>query len=208
MMPDTSRKEALVRVNRFRPHVWFLCGLALAVAVPALAQQTAELRKPDVIFVPTPQAVVEAMLKVTKVGPNDVVYDLGCGDGRIVITAVKEYGARGVGIDIDPQRIKDATENAEKQGVKLGDRLEIKQADLFQTDLSPASVVTLYLLPSLNVKLRPKLWRELKVGSRVVSHAFDMGDDWPPDQTINADGRMVYYWLITDAVKKRAAGGQ
>jgi len=207
-MPDTSRKEALVRVNRFRPHVWFLCGLALAVAVPALAQQTAELRKPDVIFVPTPQAVVEAMLKVTKVGPNDVVYDLGCGDGRIVITAVKEYGARGVGIDIDPQRIKDATENAEKQGVKLGDRLEIKQADLFQTDLSPASVVTLYLLPSLNVKLRPKLWRELKVGSRVVSHAFDMGDDWPPDQTINADGRMVYYWLITDAVKKRAAGGQ
>jgi SAM-dependent methyltransferase len=208
MMPDMSRKEALVRVNRFRSCVVLVCGLVLASAVPALAQQSAELRRPDVIFVPTPQAVVEAMLKVTKVGPKDVVYDLGCGDGRIVITAVKEYGARGVGIDIDPQRIKEATENAEKQGVKLGDRLEIKQADLFETDLSPASVVTLYLLPSLNLKLRPKLWRELKVGSRVVSHAFDMGDDWPPDETINADGRMVYYWLITDAVKKRAGAGQ
>jgi SAM-dependent methyltransferase len=208
MMPDMSRKEALVRVNRFRSCVVLFCGLVLASAVPALAQQSAELRRPDVIFVPTPQAVVEAMLKVTKVGPKDVVYDLGCGDGRIVITAVKEYGARGVGIDIDPQRIKEATENAEKQGVKLGDRLEIKQADLFETDLSPASVVTLYLLPSLNLKLRPKLWRELKVGSRVVSHAFDMGDDWPPDETINADGRMVYYWLITDAVKKRAGAGQ
>jgi SAM-dependent methyltransferase len=207
-MPDMSRKEALVRVNRFRSCVVLVCGLVLASAVPALAQQSAELRRPDVIFVPTPQAVVEAMLKVTKVGPKDVVYDLGCGDGRIVITAVKEYGARGVGIDIDPQRIKEATENAEKQGVKLGDRLEIKQADLFETDLSPASVVTLYLLPSLNLKLRPKLWRELKVGSRVVSHAFDMGDDWPPDETINADGRMVYYWLITDAVKKRAGAGQ
>ncbi len=199
----------MVRAYRFRFLVVVALFAAAAIAAPAVAQQNpVELRKPDVIFVPTPQEVVEAMLKVAQVGPNDVVYDLGCGDGRIVITAVKEYGARGVGIDIDPQRIKEATENAERQGVTLGDRLEIRNADLFEADLSPASVVALYLLPSLNLKLRPKLWKELKVGSRVVSHAFDMGDDWPADQTLHVDGRTVYYWTITEAVKKRAEGGQ
>lgn len=198
-----------MRAQRFRFLVVVAFVLAAASAAPALAQQSPiELRRPDVIYVPTPQEVVEAMLKVTQVGPSDVVYDLGCGDGRIVITAVKEYGARGVGIDIDPQRIKEATENAERQGVKLGDRLEIRNADLFEADLRPASVVTLYLLPSLNLKLRPKLWKELKVGSRVVSHAFDMGDDWPPEQTLHVEGRSVYYWTITEAVKKRAEGGQ
>lgn len=198
-----------MRASRSRFPILAALVAVAATTAPALAQQNpVELRRPDVIYVPTPQEVVEAMLKVTKVGPSDVVYDLGCGDGRIVITAVKEYGARGVGIDIDPQRIKEATRNAAAQGVKLGDRLELRNADLFEADLSPASVVTLYLLPSLNLKLRPKLWKELKVGSRVVSHAFSMGDDWPPEQTLDVNGRAVYYWTITEAVKRRANGGQ
>ena len=163
-------------------------------ASPAVeAQAQAPTRTPDVIYVPTPPEVVEAMLKVANVKAGDVVYDLGCGDGRIVVTAAQKYGARGVGIDIDPQRIKEANENVQKAGV--GDRVKIMQADLFETSLSEATVVTLYLLPSLNVKLMPKLMKELKPGTRIVSHAFDMGD-WKPEQTINVDGRTVYYWTI------------
>ncbi len=157
------------------------------------AQAQAPTRTPDVIYVPTPPEVVEAMLKVANVKSSDVVYDLGCGDGRIVVTAAQKYGARGVGIDIDPQRIKEANENVQKAGV--GDKVKIMQADLFETSLSEATVVTLYLLPSLNVKLMPKLMKELKPGTRIVSHAFDMGD-WKPEQTINVDGRTVYYWTI------------
>jgi predicted RNA methylase len=146
-----------------------------------------------VIFVPTPQEVVDAMLKLAKVTKNDVVYDLGSGDGRIPITAAKTYGARGVGIDIDPQRIKEATENLKNAGV--GDRVKFLNQDLFTTDISEATVVTLYLLPRLNVKLRPKLLNELKDGTRIVSHAFDMGD-WVPEQTIDVNGRKVYFWTI------------
>jgi ribosomal protein L11 methylase PrmA len=161
---------------------------------PALdAQAQAPARTPDVIYVPTPPEVVEAMLKVANVKAGDVVYDLGCGDGRIVVTAAQKYGARGIGIDIDPQRIKEANENVQKAGV--GDRVKIMQADLFETNISEATVVTLYLLPSLNVKLMPKLMKELKPGTRIVSHAFDMGD-WKPEQTLNVDGRTVYYWTI------------
>jgi len=144
--------------------------LVTTVVAPAWAQQP--LRSPDVIFVPTPQEVVDAMLKLAKVTKNDVIYDLGSGDGRIPITAAKTYGARGVGIDIDPQRIKEATENLKTAGV--GDRVKFLNQDLFTTDISEATVVTLYLLPSLNVKLIPKLNKELKPGTRVVSHAFDM----------------------------------
>ena len=135
-------------------------GLAAAVlAAPALASAQATAtqtptRRPDVIYVPTPEEVVEAMLQVAKVTKNDVVYDLGTGDGRIPVTAAKKYGARGVGIDIDPQRIKDATENVTKNGV--GDRVRIIQGDLFETNISEATVVTLYLLPSLNQKLLPE----------------------------------------------------
>jgi len=177
--------------------------LALGLAGTAAAQvpvQEPPTRRPDVIYVPTPQEVVDAMLDVAKVGPDDLVYDLGCGDGRIVVTAAKKFGARGVGIDIDPQRIKEANENVASAGV--GDKVEIRQADLFETDLSQASVVTLYLLSSLNLKLRPKLWKELKVGSRVVSHAFSMGD-WEPEQTLDVNGRTVYYWTITEDLKKK-----
>lgn len=165
---------------------------SLPGAAVALAQE-APTRRPDVIYVPTPEAVVEAMLQVANVGKNDIVYDLGCGDGRIPVTAAKKYGARGVGIDIDPQRIKEANENVAKNNV--GDRVKIVQGDLFEQDLSQATVVTLYLLPSLNVKLMPKLMKELKPGTRIVSHAFDMGD-WKPEKELDVEGRKVYYWTI------------
>jgi ribosomal protein L11 methylase PrmA len=162
-------------------------------ATSALAQTAAPARRPDVIFVPTPEAVVEAMLQVANVTKNDIVYDLGCGDGRIPVTAAKKYGARGVCFDIDPQRIKEATENVAKNNV--GSLVKVVEGDLFEQDLSGATVVTLYLLPSLNVKLMPKLMKELKPGTRIVSHAFDMGD-WKPEKELDVDGRKVYYWTI------------
>ncbi len=167
-----------------------VAGLPSASAVLA---QEAPARRPDVIYVPTPEAVVEAMLQVANVTKNDIVYDLGCGDGRIPVTAARKYGARGVGIDIDPQRIKEANENVAKNNV--GDLVKIVQGDLFEQDLSQATVVTLYLLPSLNVKLMPKLMKELAPGTRVVSHAFDMGD-WKPEKELDVEGRKVYYWTI------------
>jgi ribosomal protein L11 methylase PrmA len=171
-----------------------LAALAAGVALPAAAQTAATpTRRPDVIYVPTPEEVVEAMLQVAKVTKNDVVYDLGTGDGRIPVTAAKKYGARGVGIDIDPQRIKEANENVQKNGV--GDRVRIVQGDLFEENISEATVVTLYLLPSLNVKLIPKLTKELKPGTRIVSHAFDMGD-WKPEQELDVNGRKVYFWTL------------
>jgi ribosomal protein L11 methylase PrmA len=167
--------------------------MALTPAASAQATQEAPTRRPDVIYVPTPEEVVEAMLQVANVTKNDIVYDLGCGDGRIPVTAAKKYGARAVGIDIDPQRIKEANENVQKNNV--GNLVKIVQGDLFETDLSPATVVTLYLLPSLNQKLMPKLMKELKPGTRIVSHAFDMGD-WKPEKELDVNGRKVYYWTI------------
>ncbi len=180
------------------------------VAVPALAQTPAvpppaPARSPDVIFVPTPAEVVKGMLELAKVTKDDLVYDLGCGDGGIVVAAARDYGARAVGVDIDPVRIKEANENVEKN--KVGDKVKIVQADLFQFDLKPATVVTLYLLPSLNVKLRPILWRDLKVGTRIVSNSFDMGD-WKPDQTIDVDGRSVHLWTIKPEHKQPVAAAR
>src|SRR5438045_594376 len=134
-------------------------------------------QQPDVIFVPTPQEVVDKMLEIAKVGKGDVLYDLGSGDGRIPVTAAKRYGIRAVGIDIDPERIREANENAKKAGVT--NLVRFRQEDLFKADFREATVVTLYLLPDLNVKLRPRLWSELKPGTRVVSHQFDMAD-WKP----------------------------
>ena len=157
---------------------------------PAAPVQTE--RRPDVIFVPTRELVIEAMLKAANVTPNDVVYDLGCGDGRIVVAAAK-LGARAVGIDIDPQRIKEANENAAKNGVT--GKVQFRQEDLFEADIREATVVTLYLLPSLNVKLRPRLMEQLRPGTRIVSHDFDMGD-WAPEQTLSVDGKTVYLWTI------------
>ena len=176
------------------PIAALVCLVALSPATTwGQAATQAPLRRPDVIYVPTPDEVVEAMLQVAKVTRNDVIYDLGCGDGRIPVTAAKKYGARGVCIDIDPQRTKEANENVQRNGV--GDKVRVVNADLFETDLSEATVVTLYLLPSLNQKLIPKLRKELKPGTRIVSHAFDMGD-WKPDQELDVSNRKVYFWTL------------
>src|ERR1051325_1257627 len=172
----------------------------VAMTQSIAAQTTTPLRQPDVIYVPTRQSVVDAMLNVAKVKAGEVVYDLGCGDGRIVVSAAK-LGARGIGIDIDPQRVAEANQNVQKSGV--GDRVKILNQDLFTTDFSDASVVTLYLLPVLNLKLRPILWKTLKPGTRVVSHDFDMGD-WKPEQSVNVEGATIYYWTITPDLAKKA----
>ena len=166
---------------------------AVLVLVAILGAQ--ELRKPDVFYVPTPQPVVDAMLEMAKVTARDVVYDLGCGDGRIPITAAQRYGARGVGVDIDPERIAEANENAKAAGV-VG-KVTFLNQDLFTTDFADATVVTLYLLPSLNEKLMPTL-KALKPGTRIVSHAFDMGPTWPPDDKREVAGKTIYFWTIKD----------
>lgn len=183
----------------------------LLLAGAAIGQAWSQSPRLDVPFVPTPQAVVDRMLDLAKVKPDDLIYDLGSGDGRIVITAAKRYGARGIGIDLDPQRIREARENAKQAGVE--GKVQFVNGDLFKTDLSKASVVTLYLLNSVNRDLRPQLWKQLKVGTRVVSHAFDMGDEWPPQRVEQVDGRTIYYWTITEANKRAAqrsaaAGGR
>lgn len=172
----------------------FIAGLsALGMSGFIGAQDKPALRGPDVIFVPTPNDVVDTMLKMAGVSKKDTVYDLGCGDGRIVITAAQKYGAHGVGIDIDPARVAEATGNVNKAGV--ADRVRIVQGDLFEADISAATVVTLYLLTDLNLKLRPKLLRDLKPGTRIVSHAFNMGD-WKPERTSDVSGSTVYLWRI------------
>jgi tRNA G37 N-methylase Trm5 len=182
-------------------------GLAVALLVStSVVAQTApapkgEPRKPDVIFVPTPEEVVDKMLEVANVGPKDVLYDLGSGDGRIPITAAKRFGTKGLGVDIDPERIKEANENAQKAGVT--DKVKFIQGDLFEMNLSEATVITLYLLPSLNLKLRPKLWK-LKPGTRIVSHDFDMGD-WKPEKTIKVGTRTVYYWTVPKGAPMKSA---
>lgn len=168
-------------------------GAIYATADGTAQQAAVEERSPDVIYVPTPQPVVDAMLEMANVRKGDVLYDLGSGDGRIPVTAARKYGVRAVGIDIDPQRIKEARVNAEAAGVT--DRVTFRQEDLFKTDFSEASVVTLYLLDSLNEKLRPRLLAELKPGTRIVSHAFRMGD-WEPEQTRQVDGATIYYWTV------------
>jgi len=155
-------------------------GFALLVlGVSLAAPQSERKRQFDVPYVPTTAEAVQAMLKLADVKKADIVYDLGCGDGRIVIAAAKTYGARGVGIDIDPDRIREAKENAKKAGVENLVRFE--ENDLFQSDFREATVVTLFLLRSIHLKLRPKLLQELKPGTRVVSNTFDMGD-WRPDK--------------------------
>ena len=174
----------------------FLLVAALCAATPVLSQT----RTPDVIFVPTPQEVVEDMLRLADVKKGDVLYDLGSGDGRIPVTAAKKYGVRAVGIDIDPDRIAEAGDNARKAGVSQ--QVEFRLGDIFTMDFREATVVTLYLLPELNVKLRPRLWAELKPGTRIVSHQFDM-DDWRPDKKLESNGRTVYFWTIPDPKQRR-----
>ncbi|WP_257667837.1 SAM-dependent methyltransferase [Parapedobacter tibetensis] len=167
----------------------WLIALFVVACTGAYAQQP-DL---DVPYVPTNQKVVEEMLKLAGVKAGDVVYDLGCGDGRIVITAAKKFGATGIGVDLNPQRIKEANENAKAEGVT--DKVRFVQGDLFDFDFSQASVVTLYLLPSVNLKLRPKLLKELKPGSRIVSHDFDMGD-WEAESVVKVGNDTIYFWTV------------
>lgn len=147
----------------------------------------------DVPFVPSDEEVIDAMLKLGRVGPKDLVYDLGSGDGRILIAAARDRSARGIGIELDPQRIADAMEEAGWAGVEC--EVDFIEEDIFEADCSPATVVTLYLLESVNLELRPQLLRQLRPGTRIVSHAFDMGD-WRPDDKLNLGGVNIYKWIV------------
>ena len=185
-----------------RPAAFGLCLALLIVPLApptALAQQTASLAP----YVPTPQDVVDRMLDLAGVTKDDVVYDLGCGDGRIVITAAQRFGARGVGIDFDPRRIAEAKANARRAGVE--DLVSFIEQDAMQADVTDATVVTLYLLSSSNMKLRPILTGQLRSGSRIVSHAFRMGD-WDPDETVRfederGNSRTIYLWRTDGTVR-------
>jgi len=190
--------------NRILIHFYvILTCLFLALGLVSLPSQRAvsqvisngqEKIKLDVPYEPSSEEVVTAMLEIAQVGKDDLVYDLGCGDGRIVIAAAQKAGARGVGVDLDPERVKESSENARK--AKVNDRVQFFQQDLFQTDIGKATVVMLYLWPEVNLKLRPKLLRELKPGTRVVSHSHNMGN-WEPDQTVTVpQGHNVYFWVI------------
>jgi tRNA G37 N-methylase Trm5 len=175
-----------------KPHLVATAVLTLMSGLIAAGAQH-RLRPPDVRYVPTPQNVVEAMLEMAQVTAADVVYDLGSGDGRIPITAAQKYGARGVGIEVEPRLISIANENATK--ARVADRVWFLNQDLFETDISPATVVTLYLLPRLNQQLMPRL-KALRPGTRIVSHYYDMGPEWPPEQSQDINSLMIYLWTI------------
>lgn len=169
-------------------------GLTSGYLASAALAQDADLESKKIVpYVPSPQEVVDKMLELAAVKKGDVVYDLGSGDGRIIVTAAKKYGVKAIGFEIDPDRIRESRENIQKAGVQS--LAEIRQQDILTVDLSGASVVTMYLLPNVNMQLRPNILSQLKPGSRVVSHAFDMGD-WKPDKIERVNGRTVYLWTI------------
>ena len=181
-------------IRRKRASYFCLLPAVLSIFVAAAAAQNSRPKpRPDVPYVPTPDDVVQAMLKLAEVKSADTVYDLGCGDGRIVVAAAKDFGAHGVGVDINPERVLEARANAAKAGVQSLTKFE--EGDLFDADIHSATVVALYLLPSVNLRLRRKLLAELKPGTRVVSHSFDMGD-WKPDKEEQLDGATIYLWTI------------
>jgi len=192
-MPLSPRWHEVPATARFAIHVAALAALTLS---PARALE------PRVPYVPTPQDVVERMLEIAKVGPHDYLIDLGSGDGRIVVTAARKYGTRGFGVDLNPERIRESTENARRAGVS--EKVAFYQRDLFETSLTDATVITMYLLPQVNIELRPRLL-ELKPGTRLVSHDFDMGD-WKPDTHIKMDAKdkyggaggdsEIYFWIV------------
>jgi len=167
--------------------------LTLSLAFSTAWGQKAPLRAPDVRYEPSSPEQTMAMLQLAGVTKKDIVYDLGCGDGRLVITAAQKFGAHGVGIDIDPERIAESVANAQKAGVSR--LLKFRNEDLFTADIHKATVVTLFLWPWINLKLRPKLWKELKPGTRVVSHYHDMGD-WAPQKQIEVEGHKIFLWTI------------
>lgn len=192
-----------------RFHKLSVCSFALLIVFTSLAvaQTSQPKHPPDVPYVPTTEEAVKVMLKLADVKSSDIVYDLGCGDGRIVIAAAKEYGAHGVGIDINPERIREANENAKKAGVENLVRFE--ENDLFKANIRDATVVTLFLLRSVNLKLRPKLLRDLKPGTRIVSNTFDMGD-WRPDkeESLGNSGdddtlsHQFFLWIVPERKEK------
>ena len=173
-----------------------MAAIAAVMLVAGLSRAGAQSAAvvPDVVYVPTPQPVVDAMLDAANVKESDVVYDLGSGDGRIVITAARKYKARGVGIELDPDLVRKATDNAAAAGV--ANRVRFVAGNLFTADISEASVVTLYLLQSINERLRPKLVRELKPGTRIVSHVFTMGPEWAPERTVTLAPNRIFLWSI------------
>ena len=179
----------------------FAVALVMVLAsAAATAAQEKDGPRLDVIFVPTPMQVVERMLAIAEVKKGEFLIDLGSGDGRIPVTAAKKYGARGLGVDLDPDRIREANDNVKKQGV--GNMVEIRQQNLFETDITKADVISMYLLTDLNLRLRPKLL-DLKPGTRIVSHAFSMGD-WVPEQKETLAPRYdVYLWIIPAKVEGR-----
>lgn len=195
--------DQLARVTNSRRRLLLMLGIAeLANAIiPSASQaQSRPAGQLDVPYEPSPNRVVKRMLELANVGPDDLLYDLGCGDGRIVIAAARQRGARGVGIDIDPLRIAEAVDNAKKAGVEH--RVKFVVGDLYTSDFSGATVVTLFLWPHVNRKLRPLLWQQLRPGTRVVSHVWDMGAEWPPERTEIVDGRKIHLWTIAESHKK------
>ncbi len=194
---DNTAIDLTAETSPFKTTSLSLVLLPVAQVTEQLASPAAPRKEPDIHYVPTPQELVEVMLDMAKVGKDDIVYDLGSGDGRLVISAAKKYAASGVGIDIDPQRISESRENAKKAGVE--DKVAFREQDLFKSDFHEATVITLYLLSELNVRLRPQILAQSKPGTRVVSHAFMMGD-WQPDEhkttEINGQSYDAYYWVV------------
>jgi SAM-dependent methyltransferase len=193
--PGEAAMNKTIRINSLA-----LALLLIAAAVFKLGVAQSQEGK-IVPYVPTPQEVVDRMLDLAQIKKGDVVYDLGSGDGRIVVTAAKKYGVRAIGFEIDPERIKESTENIKKAGV--GHLVEIRQQDIRTVDLAPASVLTMYLLPEVNLLIRPNIWKQMKPGSRIVSHDFDMGD-WKPLKTENMKDssnwdHTLYLWHVQDA---------
>lgn len=183
-----------------------LLALSIPEVAPAFARSGTALSTPapelNVPYVPTPQAVVDKMLEIANVTGDDYVIDLGSGDGRIPITAAKRFGSKAMGVDLDPIRIQEAKANA--VNARVTDKVEFKEQDLFKTDFSKASVLTMYLLPTVNMELRPRILSELKPGTRVVSHSFDMGD-WKPDKQVEVDGRTIYLWIVPEPNHQRSS---
>jgi SAM-dependent methyltransferase len=192
---STGKAEPLSFMHHCRHGALALAAALLSGGV--LAQLSPTL---DVPYVPTPQNVVDRMLQIAGVKATDYVMDIGCGDGRMVVTAARDYGARGFCNDIDPARITEAKENAKRAGVT--DKVEFRQGDLYEVDISKADVLPMYLLESINLKLRPKILSDARPGTRVVSHAFTMGD-WKPDMKEAVDGRTIYFWIVPARVDGR-----
>ena len=179
-----------------------LASLAVAILAPPMGA-TAATGLPEAPYVPyvaTPETVVDELLEIAKVSAKDVVYDLGSGDGRIVIAAAKHFGARGVGIEIDPERIREANENAAQAGV--AHLVRFVEGDLFTADLREATVVTLYLLPEVNRQLLPKLLAELRPGTRIVSYRYPLGE-WTPEKTVQVSRGTAYYWIVPPGARRR-----